>query len=76
MLYMTRIQQERFSSPAEYEKQKGVYVLDREKLRGAKKDLRILHPLPRVDEITVDVDDDRAQNISSRENTACMPAWR
>ena len=58
VLYMTRIQQERFSSPAEYEKQKGVYVLDREKLRGAKKDLRILHPLPRVDEITVDVDDD------------------
>ena len=51
-------------------------MLDREKLRGAKKDLRILHPLPRVDEITVDVDDDPRANISSRENTACMPAWR
>ncbi len=58
VLYMTRIQQERFASREEYEKQKGVYVLDKDKLRGAKRDLCILHPLPRVDEITVDVDDD------------------
>ena len=58
VLYMTRIQQERFSSKEEYERQKGVYVLDREKLRSAKPDLVVLHPLPRVDEITVEVDDD------------------
>lgn len=58
VLYMTRIQQERFASLEEYEKQKGVYVLDDSKLRKGKADLRVLHPLPRVDEITVDVDDD------------------
>lgn len=58
VLYMTRIQRERFSSPEEYEKQKGVYVLDKKKLSLAKPELKILHPLPRVDEITVDVDDD------------------
>ncbi len=58
VLYMTRIQQERFSSREAYEKQKGVFVLDRAKLRSAKPDLRILHPLPRVDEIAVEVDDD------------------
>lgn len=58
VLYMTRIQQERFSSVEEYEAQKGVYVLDGEKLAKAKSDLCILHPLPRVDEITCEVDDD------------------
>ena len=58
VLYMTRIQKERFASARQYEEQKGVFVLDSEKLTAAKKDLRILHPLPRVDEITVDVDDD------------------
>ena len=58
VLYMTRIQRERFSSPEDYEKQKGVYVLDEEKMKLAKKDLVVLHPLPRVDEITVGVDDD------------------
>lgn len=58
VLYMTRIQRERFSSDREYERQKGVFVLDSEKLMFAKKDLRILHPLPRVDEISYEVDDD------------------
>jgi aspartate carbamoyltransferase catalytic subunit len=58
VLYMTRIQQERFSNPVEYEKVKGVYVLTRKKLERAKKDMMVLHPLPRVDEIAVDVDDD------------------
>ncbi len=58
VLYMTRIQQERFPSAAEYEAQKGIYVLDEEKMRLAKSDLVVLHPLPRVDEITVGVDDD------------------
>ncbi|WP_040195686.1 aspartate carbamoyltransferase [Candidatus Soleaferrea massiliensis] len=58
VLYMTRIQKERFASQEEYDAQKDVYVLDKEKLSHAKGSLRILHPLPRVDEITVDVDDD------------------
>lgn len=58
VLYMTRIQRERFSSPEEYEKQKDVYCLDRAKMLGAKKDMIVLHPLPRVDEIAVEVDDD------------------
>ncbi len=58
MLYMTRIQRERFASIEEYEAQKGIYILDTDKLKCAKKDMIILHPLPRVDEITVDVDSD------------------
>lgn len=58
VLYMTRIQRERFSSEAEYEAQKNVFVLDREKLDLARDDMIILHPLPRVNEITVDIDDD------------------
>ena len=58
ILYMTRIQQERFSDKAEYDRLKDSYVLTREKLRGAKSDLSIMHPLPRVTEISTDVDDD------------------
>ncbi len=58
VLYMTRIQKERFDTPEEYERQKGVYVLDAAKMALAKNDLIVLHPLPRVDEITVEVDDD------------------
>ncbi len=58
VLYMTRIQRERFKNDEEYEAQKNVFVLDREKLDRAKDDMIILHPLPRVNEITVDIDDD------------------
>lgn len=58
VLYMTRIQRERFGSPEEYEKQKHVYCLDQKKMNSAKKDMIVLHPLPRVDEIAVEVDDD------------------
>ena len=58
IIYMTRIQRERFEDPAAYERLKGVYILDREKLSLAKKDMVVLHPLPRVDEIATDVDDD------------------
>lgn len=58
VLYMTRIQQERFASREEYLAQKDTYVLDRQKMLGAKKDMIVMHPLPRVDEITVEVDDD------------------
>ena len=59
VLYMTRIQRERFASEEEYQSQKGIYVLDKEKMTYAKDDMIILHPLPRVDEITVEVDDDK-----------------
>ena len=58
VLYMTRIQQERFASPEEFERQKGVFVLDAEKMRHAKRELCVLHPLPRVDEIDYEVDED------------------
>ena len=58
VLYMTRIQRERFVDPLEYERNKGIYVLTRRKLERAKKDMLVMHPLPRVDEIAVDVDDD------------------
>ena len=58
VLYMTRIQRERFVDPLEYERNKGIYVLTRKKLERAKPDMMVLHPLPRVDEIANDVDDD------------------
>ena len=58
VLYMTRIQRERFEDPAEYERLKDSYVLTVEKMEKAKPDMRVLHPLPRVNEISVKVDDD------------------
>ncbi len=58
ILYMTRIQQERFPSWEEYEKLKDSFILTRTMLEPAKEDMIILHPLPRVNEIDVDVDDD------------------
>ncbi len=58
ILYMTRIQRERFDDPAEYDRLKDSYVLDMSKLSHAKHTMRILHPLPRVNEISVKVDDD------------------
>lgn len=58
VLYMTRIQRERFTDPLEYDRLKGVYVLTRSKMTLAKKDLLVMHPLPRVDEIHPNVDDD------------------
>ena len=58
VLYMTRIQRERFSNPEEYFRLKDSYILNCEKLVNAKQDLIILHPLPRVNEISVEVDKD------------------
>ncbi len=57
ILYMTRVQKERFSDPIEYEKVKNVYVLNNQMLANTKDNLKILHPLPRVNEIDTDVDD-------------------
>ena len=56
ILYMTRVQKERFSDIMEYERVKNVYILHKEMLKDTKENLRILHPLPRVNEIAYDVD--------------------
>jgi aspartate carbamoyltransferase catalytic subunit len=56
VLYVTRIQKERFADPADYEKVKGAYQVNSDILRAAKSDLIIMHPLPRVEEISPDVD--------------------
>lgn len=58
VLYMTRVQRERFFSEDEYLKHKDAFILDLEKLKNAKPDLTIMHPLPRVNEIATEVDDD------------------
>lgn len=58
ILYMTRIQRERFFSEDEYLKHKDAFILDLKKLENAKADLAIMHPLPRVNEISTEVDDD------------------
>jgi len=58
ILYMTRVQRERFFNEADYLRLKDTYILTPDKLRTAKQDLAILHPLPRVNEISVAVDDD------------------
>ena len=58
MLRLGDAQRERFIDPLEYERCKGIYILTRSKLARAKENLLVMHPLPRVDEIAVDVDDD------------------
>lgn len=69
VLYMTRVQKERFLDEDEYERVKDCFVLDAEKMKLAKPEMRVLHPLPRVNEITVDVDDDpRAAYFRQVEN--------
>ena len=57
ILYMTRVQRERFTDLMEYERVKDVYILKADMLKGTRDNLRILHPLPRVNEIATDVDD-------------------
>lgn len=58
ILYMTRVQRERFFNEEDYVRLKDTYILDKNKLKGAKGDLAIMHPLPRVNEIATEVDDD------------------
>ena len=58
ILYMTRVQKERFFNEEDYVRLKDSYILNLEKLEPAKEDLIIMHPLPRVNEISVEVDDD------------------
>lgn len=58
VLYVTRVQKERFASEEEYKKVKGCYVINKEMLAHAKQKMVVMHPLPRVDEISTDIDDD------------------
>ena len=58
ILYMTRVQKERFFNEADYIRLKDLYILDEDKIKNAKYDLCIMHPLPRVNEISVKIDDD------------------
>lgn len=58
ILYMTRVQKERFFNEEDYIRMKDFYILDKEKMELAPKDMLVLHPLPRVNEISVEVDDD------------------
>lgn len=76
ILYMTRIQRERFTDDAEYQRLNGIYVLDKEKMSLAKSDMCVLHPLPRVNEISPEVDSDRARSILSKLGAASSCAWR
>ena len=57
-LYMTRVQKERFFNEEDYVRLKDFYILDKEKMTNAKTDMLVLHPLPRVNEISIDIDDD------------------
>jgi aspartate carbamoyltransferase len=58
VLYVTRVQKERFEDPADYEKVKGAYVIDPEIMKAAKQEMIVMHPLPRVGEISPEFDDD------------------
>ena len=58
ILYMTRVQRERFFNEDDYLRLRDTYILDADKMRLAKPDMAVLHPLPRVNEIAVEVDDD------------------
>ena len=79
IIYMTRVQKERFSDLMEYERVKNVYILKADMLKNCKENMRILHPLPRVNEIAYDVDEDphayyiqQAQNgLYAREAIIC-----
>ena len=58
ILYMTRVQKERFFNEEDYIRLKNFYILDKQKMKLAKDDMYVLHPLPRVNEISTEVDDD------------------
>lgn len=58
VLYVTRVQKERFENPEDYEAVKGAYVIDPEVMKAAKQDMIVMHPLPRVGEISMEFDDD------------------
>jgi aspartate carbamoyltransferase catalytic subunit len=72
ILYVTRVQKERFEDPADYEKVKGAYVIDPEIMKAAKKEMAVMHPLPRVGEISPDFDDDPRAAYFRQMEYGCM----
>ena len=69
VLYVTRVQRERFADPADYEQVKGSYIVNRELMKDAPSSTIVMHPLPRVEEISTDFDDDpRAAYFRQMEN--------
>ncbi len=69
ILYMTRVQRERFTDLEEYERVKNIYILRKKMLRNSRENLRVLHPLPRINEIAYDVDDSpKAYYIQQAQN--------
>ena len=72
ILYMTRVQKERFFNEEDYVRLKNFYILTKAKMDLAKDDMLVLHPLPRVNEISVEVDDDPRAPTSVRRSTASM----
>lgn len=75
VLYMTRIQKERFGSAQEYEACFGQFILTPHIMTRAKKKMVVMHPMPRVNEISVEVDSTPEQPTSARLRTACTSAW-
>ena len=73
---MTRVQSERFASEEEYLRLQDCYILTPAKLKLAKPDMFILHPLPRVNEISTEVDNNPVPLTSSRSSSANLCAWR
>lgn len=75
VLYMTRVQKERFFNEDDYLRLKGIYTLMADKLQLASADMPVLHPLPRVDEIAMDVDQDSRAAYFDRYKTVSIFAW-
>lgn len=65
ILYMTRVQKERFFNEEDYVRMKDFYILDKAKMKLAPEDMYVLHPLPRVNEISTEVDNDPARRLFS-----------
>ena len=76
VLYMTRVQKERFFNEEDYVRLKDFYILTKAKMELAPEDMIVLHPLPRVNEISVEVDDDPRAVYSNRHSMLSMCAWR
>ena len=76
LLYMTRVQKERFFNEEDYVRMKDFYILDKEKMALAPDDMLVLHPLPRVNEISTEVDDDPACRLFQTGSVRCLcPRW-
>ena len=76
ILYMTRVQKERFFSEDEYLRMKDFYILNKEKMAAAKDNMYVLHPLPRVNEISVEIDDDPRAAYFKQVQSVSMYEWR